>query len=241
RGASILTGCEVDRIETRSGGVVVGAGERTIAARALVNAAGLHADRVAAMSGVDPPVRIVPFRGEYHVLSEQAAGLVGGLIYPVPDPRFPFLGVHFTRRIDGSVEVGPNAVLALGREHYRGTRADWSGLTEVLGYRGFRRLAARHAVPGLGEMLRSRSRALYAREARRLVPAIRSGDLDRGGSGIRAQAVFPNGQLADDFVIAGEGPLIHVLSAPSPAATAALVIGEHLAGLVILRLDGGSD
>ena len=123
--------------------------------RLLINSAGLQADRVAALSGVDPPARIIPFRGEYFVLSDGAAGLVNGLVYPVPDPRFPFLGVHFTRRVDGSVEVGPNAVLALGREHYRGTRADWGEVRSILGYRGFRRLVRRFWRTGTAEMVTS--------------------------------------------------------------------------------------
>jgi L-2-hydroxyglutarate oxidase LhgO len=188
------------------------------------------------MSGVEPPARIVPFRGEYHVLTPAADGLIRGLVYPVPDPRFPFLGVHFTRRIDGSVEVGPNAVLALGREHYRGAPIERRSVCETLGYRGFRRFAGRHLASGLGEMVRSRSRALYARRARRLLPDLRMRHLRPGGSGVRAQAVFPDGRLADDFVIAGEGPVVHVLSAPSPAATAALTIGDHLADAVLGRI-----
>jgi len=235
-GAVIRTGAGVDEIEVGDDGVVVSAGDWSLRARVVLNTAGLHADRVARMSGVEPPARIIPFRGEYHVLAEDAAALVKGLIYPVPDPRFPFLGVHFTRRVDGSVEVGPNAVLAIGREHYRGTRAQWSGLVEALGCGGFRRLAARHLVSGMGEMMRSRSRRLYARRARRLVPGLSGSDLHPGDSGIRAQAVFPDGTIADDFVIAGEGPMLHVISAPSPAATAALAVGEHLAGLVLGRM-----
>jgi len=236
RGAGVATGAAVDRIEPRERHVMVEAGDRSFRAALLVNAAGLHADRVAVMSGVEPPIRIIPFRGEYFTLSGDADSLVRGLIYPVPDPRLPFLGVHFTRRIDGPAEVGPNAVPALGREHYRGTRPQISGLLDVARYRGFRRLAARHVVGGVAEMVRSKSRALYAREARRLIPDIRSADLRRGGSGVRAQAVFPDGRLADDFVVAGEGPVLHVLSAPSPAATAALAIGDRLAGVVQKRL-----
>jgi len=235
-GGEVATDWDVDRIRAAPGGATVHSGERTLKGRVVVNAAGLHADRVARSAGEEPPVRIVPFRGEYYVLSEMASGLVHGLIYPVPDPRFPFLGVHYTRGIDGAVEVGPNAVLAMGREHYRGTKAQWSGLVEALGYRGFRRLARRHALGGLAEMVRSKSRALYAREARRLVPDLRSADLRKGGSGVRAQAVHPDGTLADDFVIAGDGPMLHVLSAPSPAATAALAIGDHLATMVAERL-----
>jgi L-2-hydroxyglutarate oxidase LhgO len=235
-GAELRTGAAVDRIDVLDGEVAVGAGDAAIRARLLVNAAGLHADHVAALAGVRPPARIVPFRGEYFELTDEAALLVGGLIYPVPNPRFPFLGVHFTRKVDGTVEVGPNALLALGREHYRGSRADWSELRSVLGDRGFRRLAARHWRMGTTEMVASSSKTLYASRARRLIPAVRARHLVEGGSGVRAQAVFPNGTLADDFVVAAEGPMVHVLSAPSPAATASPAIGEYLAGLALDRL-----
>lgn len=228
-GASVLTGAVVTGISHTADGVEIAAGEDRLGARVLVNCAGLHSDRVAAMAGVNPPVRIVPFRGEYYRLAEEADGLVRSLIYPVPDPRFPFLGVHFTRRIDGSVEVGPNAILALGREHYRGTRPDWGELASVLGYRGFRRLAMRHWRSGAAEMLNSRSRSLYARLARRLVPALQADDLVAGGAGVRAQAVDRQGNLVDDFVIEQAGNTLHVLNAPSPGATASLAIGRYLA------------
>lgn len=228
-GAEVRTGAEVDRIEADAEGVVLGADGNAVRARLMINAAGLHADRLALLAGVQPPARIVPFRGEYYELSEGAAGLVRGLIYPVPDPRFPFLGVHFTRKVDGSVEVGPNAVLALGREHYRDTPADWAELRGVLGDRGFRRMVRRYWWMGASEMVASGSRALYARRARRLVPEVRARDLQPGGSGVRAQAVFGDGTLADDFVIAGERRMLHILSAPSPAATASPAIGEYLA------------
>ncbi len=235
-GAEVHTGFAVDAVTKESAGVAVAAGEQRLTARVVVNAAGLHADTVARLAGDESPARIVPFRGEYRMLAPGAAGLVGGLLYPVPDPRFPFLGVHFTRRLDGSVEVGPNAVPAAGREHYRGVPADWRALAGDFAYRGFRRLALRHLAGGLAEIAGSRSRHLYARRARRLVPALQAADLLPGGSGVRAQAVFPDGALADDFVIAGRGPLVHVISAPSPAATAALAIGEHLAAAALGRL-----
>lgn len=237
-GADVRLAAEVDRIAAAAGSVLVRARGETVEAGVLINAAGLHADHVAALAGVEPPVRIVPFRGEYFVLTDRAARLVRHLVYPVPDPKFPFLGVHFTRKIDGTVEVGPNAVLALGREHYRGTPADWSELRRVLGDRGFRRLARRHWRTGAAEMVASSNRALYARRARRLIPRVRARGLVPGGSGVRAQAVFPDGTLADDFVIAGEGRMLHVLSAPSPAATAAIAIGDYLADLVLGRLRG---
>lgn len=228
-GASILTDAPVTAISHATGGVEITTGEDHIRARVLVNCAGLHSDRVAALAGVSPPVRIVPFRGEYYRLADEAEGLVRTLIYPVPDPRFPFLGVHFTRRIDGSVEVGPNAILALGREHYRGARIDWAELASVLGYRGFRRLARRHWRSGAAEMLNSRSARLYARLARRLVPDLQASHLMAGGAGVRAQAVDPNGNLVDDFVITRVENTVHVLNAPSPGATASLAIGRYVA------------
>jgi (S)-2-hydroxyglutarate dehydrogenase len=231
-GARIVTGAEVSGIHRGDSRVRVVAGETSFSARVLVNCAGLHSDRVAILAGVSPPVRIVPFRGEYYRLTEAAAALVKTLIYPVPDPRFPFLGVHFTRRIDGTVEVGPNAVLALGREHYRGTRADWAELRSILGHQGFRRLARRHWRAGAAEMLNSRSASLYARLARRLVPALRREHLVPGGAGVRAQAVGLDGALVDDFVIETAGNTIHVLNAPSPGATASIAIGRYVADRV---------
>lgn len=228
-GARVVTGAEVSEIHPGRDRVRVVAGETSFVARVLVNCAGLHSDRVAALAGVSPPVRIIPFRGEYYRLTEEAAALVKTLIYPVPDPRFPFLGVHFTRRIDGTVEVGPNAVLALGREHYRGARADWVELRSILSHRGFRRLARRHWRAGAAEMLNSRSTRLYARLARRLLPALRQEHLVPGGAGVRAQAVGVDGALVDDFVIEMAGNTIHVLNAPSPGATASVAIGRYVA------------
>lgn len=237
-GADIELGCAVTAIDHTVSGVEVTAGGRRFAARTLVNCAGLHSDRVAALAGVESPIRIIPFRGEYYRLNGRAAGLVKTLIYPVPDPRFPFLGVHFTRRIDGTVEVGPNAVLALGREQYRGMGPVWSDVRETLASSGFRRLARKHWLSGTRELASSRSRHLYARRARRLVPATRSDHLIKGGAGVRAQAVAPDGSLVDDFVIETEGASIHVLNAPSPGATASLAIGRHIATRVEPELAG---
>jgi L-2-hydroxyglutarate oxidase len=231
-GARVVTGSEVTGISHGIEGVEVTAGDRHFSIRALVNCAGLHSDRVASMAGLSPEVRIVPFRGEYYRLAEDAVGLVKTLIYPVPDPRFPFLGVHFTRRVDGTVEVGPNAVLALGREHYRDVRPDWAEVRSILGYPGFRKLALKHWRSGTSEILNSRSTRLYARLARRLVPALQSENLVPGGAGIRAQAVDRQGRLVDDFVIQISGSTIHVLNAPSPGATASIAIGRHIAGEV---------
>lgn len=232
-GASVETDAEVTAISQDTDQVSVVAGVRRFTARMLVNCAGLGSDRVAALAGVRPAVRIVPFRGEYYKLADEAASLVRALIYPVPDPTFPFLGVHFTRRVDGTVEVGPNAVLALGREHYRGTRPDWRELRSVLAYRGFRKLALRHWRSGLAEMINSRSRRRYARLARRLLPALQGHHLMPGGAGVRAQAVDIHGNLVDDFVIETIGRSVHVLNAPSPGATASPAIGRYIAEQVI--------
>ncbi|HUG32823.1 MAG TPA: L-2-hydroxyglutarate oxidase, partial [Acidimicrobiia bacterium] len=188
-GGRVITGSEVTAITHESPGVVVTAGDRRVRTRALVNCAGLHSDLVARMAGSSPPVRIVPFRGEYYHLKGDSAGMVRGLIYPVPDPRLPFLGVHFTRRVEGTVEVGPNAILGLGREHYRGSPIDWAELRSILAHPGFWRLARRYWRHGAAEMLHTRSARLYARLARRLVPEITHADLVPGGAGVRAQAL----------------------------------------------------
>jgi len=228
-GARIVTSAEVTEISHQADGATVTAGDQRFSTRLLINCAGLHSDRIASMAGLSPKVRIIPFRGEYYQMTEKAAGLIKTLIYPVPDPRFPFLGVHFTRRIDGTVEVGPNAVLALGREHYRDVKPDWSEVRSMFGDAGFRRLAMKHWRSGTGEMINSRSARLYARLARRLVPAVQSGDLAPGGVGIRAQAIDSRGSLIDDFVIETAGSSVHVLNAPSPGATACIAIGRYIA------------
>ncbi|MGH8951649.1 MAG: L-2-hydroxyglutarate oxidase [Acidimicrobiia bacterium] len=238
RGAAIRTGHEVSGIDHDGRGARIRVGDQEIRARVLVNCAGLHSDRVASMAGVQSPIRIVPFRGEYFTLVPEAVHLVRALIYPVPDPQFPFLGVHFTRRIDDTVEVGPNAVLALGREQYRGVPASWADFRETLGFPGFRKLVRRHWWTGATEMIRSRSTRMYAGSARRLVPDVRPEHLVPGGAGIRAQAVAPDGSLVDDFVIEEAGPTVHVLNAPSPGATASLAIGAYVAGIVDRHLTG---
>lgn len=204
----------------------------TVTADRMVACAGLQSDRVAAMAGIEPPVRIVPFRGEYFQLTGDSERLINHLVYPVPDPRFPFLGVHFTRRIDGVVEVGPNAVPALGRHQYRGVSPDLGEFFETLRTPGFARLALRYLSTGVTEIIRSRSVGLYASAARRLLPGLRTGDLAAAGAGVRAQAVSPDGRLVDDFSLVRREGAIHVLNAPSPAATASLSIGRHLAALL---------
>jgi L-2-hydroxyglutarate oxidase len=202
-GSGVVTRFRVTKIDrSESGHRITAATGAEWQAGLLINCAGLQSDRVAVMAGVEPPVSIIPFRGEYYVMPKQRDHLVRHLVYPVPDPRFPFLGVHFTRRIDESVEVGPNAVLALGRHRYRGEgKIDWGDVTEMMRSRALWRLARTYWRTGAIEAIRSRSKRLYAAAARRLIPEVQADDLVRGGSGIRAQAVTPEGKLADDFVI----------------------------------------
>ncbi|MDX9720320.1 MAG: L-2-hydroxyglutarate oxidase [Myxococcota bacterium] len=201
-------------------------------AKRLICCAGLYSDRLARACGMQPELRIVPFRGEYYRLLPQAEGLLRHLIYPLPDPRYPFLGVHFTRMARGGAELGPNAVLATAREGYSRWRVNPRDLVEILSYPGFWRMAARHGRMGAAELLRSLSRRLFVREAQRMVPALRASDVLRGGAGVRAQALAPDGRLLDDFfILCGEG-MLHVLNAPSPAATACLSIAEHLVELL---------
>jgi len=233
--ADLRTGAPLEAVEVGEH-VRLHAGGSSFEARLVINCAGLHCDRVARLAGVTPEVQVIPFRGEYYRLSEQAAPLCRSLIYPVPDPAFPFLGVHFTRRVDGTVEVGPNAVLALGREHYRDGRPSLADIAEMLRFGGFWRLVGRHWRAGSAELWRSRIRSAYARSARALVPALTGADLLPGGAGVRAQAVGADGRLLDDFCIQESPGFIHVLNAPSPAATASLAIGEYLADLAVRRL-----
>lgn len=212
-------------------------GEGALTARYVVNCAGLQADLVARRLGVSPAVRIVPFRGEYHLLAPEAAARVRGLIYPVPDPDLPFLGVHLTRTVTGLVEAGPNAVWAWAREGYRRDRVVAAEVWQALGYGGFWRLGRRYWRTAAYEYRRSFSRALFAASLARMLPGVGPRDLRPGGAGVRAQAVAPDGRLVDDFLLQ-EGPRsLHVLNAPSPAATASLAIGRVVAGRVLSALD----
>jgi len=197
--------------------------------RYLVNCAGLHSDVMARLAGTTPPVRIVPFRGEYYELVKEREHLVRALIYPVPDPAFPFLGVHFTRMVHGGVEAGPNAVLSFKREGYRKTDFDARDAWDTLSYGGFWRLARKYWRTGAGEFYRSFSKAAFVRALQRLLPGLRMDDLHPSGAGVRAQAIDPSGSLVDDFSIQALGGIIHVLNAPSPAATASLPIGRAIA------------
>ncbi|MDK1472996.1 L-2-hydroxyglutarate oxidase [Streptomyces sp. 549] len=237
-GAEIRYGSAVAAIDRRPGlGVAVRTADgRVLRARALANCAGLHCDRVARLAGDHPPARIVPFRGEYHALAPERAALVRGLVYPVPDPAFPFLGVHLTRGVDGHVHVGPNAVPATAREGYDRRTLDAAEFAGTLAWPGTWRIAARHWRYGAGEVHRSLSRRAFTAAVRRLLPEVTEEDLRPSPAGVRAQAVLRDGTLVDDFLIT-EGPhTVHVLNAPSPAATASLPIGREVAGRVLRGL-----
>ncbi|HLU45703.1 MAG TPA: L-2-hydroxyglutarate oxidase [Natronosporangium sp.] len=228
-GGTVQLGAEVigirpDRARTHR--VLTTAGD--LPADLVINCAGLYADRVARLAGAQPPVRIVPFRGEYYVLRPDRAALVQGLIYPVPDPRLPFLGVHLTRMIDDSVHAGPNAVLATAREGYRWRRFRPREVAEIVSWPGTWRLARRYWRTGLTEVRRSLSPRRFAADLARLVPEITVADLVPAEAGVRAQAVRPDGGLVDDFLIVTRPGQVHVLNAPSPAATSALAIAEYL-------------
>ena len=228
-GGSIMLGAKVEQVERRDGAFLLHTGAGQVEARFLVNCAGLHSDRVAQLCGVNPGVRIVPFRGEYYKLQAQKRNMIANLIYPVPDPKFPFLGVHFTRMIDGDVEAGPNAVLAFKREGYKLWDFSFKDIFDTLSYPGFARLAKKYWRVGLQEYGRSLSKTRMLRDLRELVPDIRSEDIYRAGAGVRAQAVAADGSLLDDFCIREEEGMVHVLNAPSPAATASLSIGSVVA------------
>jgi L-2-hydroxyglutarate oxidase len=216
----------------RTGGVEIATGTEVVRADALVNCAGLHSDRVASLAGVTPPVQIVPFRGEYFTLRPESAHLVRGLIYPVPDASLPFLGVHLTRMLDGSVHAGPNAVLALRREGYRWRDVSGRDLAEAARFPGLWRLARKYPKTAVDEVLRSLSRRRFARSLARLVPAVGREDLVRAGAGVRAQALRRDGTLVHDFIIETAPNQVHVLNAPSPGATCALEIAKHVADQV---------
>ena len=230
-GQSIRTSAQVTGITVLKGEKRVETTGGDFGGKLIVNCAGLYADRIARLAGGAPPMKIVPFRGEYYELAPERRSLVRSLIYPVPDPAFPFLGVHFTRRVDGSVEAGPNAVLAYMREGYTKTRVDPYDLFETLTYPGFLRLALKYWKTGLGEMVRSVSKSAFTRALQKLMPEIRESDLVPAGAGVRAQAVDREGGLLDDFAIIRTEGAVHVCNAPSPGATASLMIGRAIADM----------
>ena len=232
RGADLKTSAGVVGFKNSASEVVLQTRAGDFSARYVVNCAGLHSDRVAQMAGCDPKLMIVPFRGEYYDLAPARAELVRWLIYPVPDPQYPFLGVHFTRRIHGNVDAGPNAVLAFRREGYRRSDFDLGDVMEVFGYRGFRSLARQQWKYGLREFRRSLLKHEFVRSLQRLVPEVRAEDMTPGGSGVRAQALGADGNLVDDFRFVPRERFLHVLNVPSPAATASLPIGREILGMV---------
>ncbi|MFN0178508.1 MAG: L-2-hydroxyglutarate oxidase [Gemmatimonadales bacterium] len=236
QGGEVRLGARVRAIRRDGSGFALETEAGLVASRALVSCAGLQADRIARLAGAVPEARIVAFRGEYYRLRAERANLVRGLIYPVADPALPFLGVHFTRGVDDAVEAGPNAVLATSREGYRWRDVSVRDLAEWIGYPGFWRLGIRHWRTGLDEALRSLSRDRFAASLARLVPEVRADDLAPGGTGVRAQAVDRDGRLVYDFVFADQPNAVHVLNAPSPAATASLAIGEAVAARLVERL-----
>jgi L-2-hydroxyglutarate oxidase len=231
----VVCNARVTGLTRRPGAVIVRSTGGDFAAAQVVNCAGVYSDRVTAWTGQKPRARIVPFRGEYFALKPPVRGLCRNLIYPTPDPQFPFLGVHFTRMIDGAVECGPNAVLAFGREAYRFFQVNWRDLFESLTYRGFRKMARKHWRMGLGEMWRSLSKKAFVRALQRLVPEIRPEDLEAAPAGIRAQALAPDGALVDDFLFLEGDRVLNVCNAPSPAATASLQIGSTIVARLATR------
>ena len=229
KGGQLRAGTEVKAISETDRAVVMRTNKGTFRARALVNCAGLHSDRVARLCGVDPGTKVVPFRGEYYELRPEKRYLVKNLIYPVPNPDFPFLGVHFTRSIDGVVEAGPNAVLGLAREGYKKTDFNFRDVIEELTYPALWRLARANWRTGIREIHRSLSKKAFVRGLKKLVPEIEERDVVPIPAGVRAQALKDDGALVDDFLIAEGKNSVHVLNAPSPAATASIPIGEEIA------------
>jgi L-2-hydroxyglutarate oxidase len=227
-GGDVQTGARVTRLEQRGGEWIGTTSKGEFAGRYLVNCAGLHCDRVAGMAGEKRETRIVPFRGEYYKLVEGSEGLVRHLIYPVPDPQFPFLGVHFTRLIHGGTEAGPNAVLAFAREGYRKTDVNVRDLWDAVTYPGLWRFVAKYPRMTALELWQSFSKRRFCKALQKLVPDIRVTDIEPGGAGVRAQAMAREGELIQDFCLIQRPAALHVLNAPSPAATASLAIGEEI-------------
>jgi L-2-hydroxyglutarate oxidase len=232
-GGKIVTGAEVKSLRETGSGWIAKTKAGEFEGDFLVNCAGLQCDRVCRMAGEKPADRIVPFRGEYYQLRAQSAHLVRNLIYPVPDPKFPFLGVHFTRLIGGGIEAGPNAVLALAREAYRKTQWNLRDMADALTFPGFWNFLAAHPSMAWEEGIRSLSKKLFCRSLQRLVPDLREEDLAPGGAGVRAQAISPSGELVQDFSLVRGKRALHVLNAPSPAATASLAIGRHVTETIL--------
>lgn len=231
-GGQILTGCRVQGIKRNGQAIVIESERGAVEAGFAINCAGLHSDRVMRLAGDSQGLQIVPFRGEYYEIVPARRQLVRSLIYPVADPRFPFLGVHFTRRITGGIEAGPNAVLALKREGYRKTDFNLRDAFETAAFPGFWRMAAKYWWDGFGEYYRSLNKGAFTRALQKLVPEIQTSDLEPAGSGVRAQALDATGKLLDDFSIVRSERMIHVCNVPSPAATASLIIGRQIVDML---------
>jgi L-2-hydroxyglutarate oxidase len=236
-GCQVLLNTRIHHCERSAEGIVLESSQGDVRCKNLINCAGLQSDRVAKMCGVEPGLKIVPFRGEYYELIPRRQHLVKNLIYPVPDLSFPFLGVHFTRMIQGGIEAGPNAVLAFKREGYTKTSFSVKDSFEILTYGGFIKLIKPYWKMGFGEMARSFSKRAFLRALQRLIPELSSDDIQPGGAGVRAQALESTGALVDDFRIVEAEQMIHVLNAPSPAATAAISIGEKIAAMARTNFD----
>ena len=231
-GDEIKTNSRFQKLKRENGNFILETESGEVRTKFLVNCAGLQSDRVAKLCGVEPGLQIVPFRGEYYKIKKEKEYLVKNLIYPVPDPEFPFLGVHLTRMIKGGIEAGPNAVLAFKREGYKHSDISFSDMTEMIAYRGFWKMAAKHYKMGLHEFYRSFSKAAFVKALQKLIPEIKYDDIYHEGAGVRAQALEPDGKLVDDFRIIEAEKMIHVLNAPSPAATASLSIGQTISELI---------
>jgi L-2-hydroxyglutarate oxidase len=229
QGGGVRTQSRVYAVTEKPDALTLHTTQGDIEARSLVNCGGLHCDRVARMCGLEPQLKIVPFRGEYYKLSQDAVHLCRNLIYPVPNPAFPFLGVHFTRMIDGGIEAGPNAVLALARHGYKWRNVNLKDLAETLMYSGFWKMAGKYWKAGFGEMHRSLSKKAFLKALQQLMPEAQLQNLIPGGAGVRAQAMHPSGAMVDDFYIQNAPRMVHVLNAPSPAATASIAIGQYIA------------
>lgn len=232
-GGEIKLNAKASSIKVNCNEIVVITEDDEFKTKYLVNCAGLFSDKVARMSGINPDVKIIPFRGEYYELKKEKQHLVKNLIYPVPDPQFPFLGVHFTRMIHGGVEAGPNAVLAFKRTGYKKTDIDLSQIAEMIFYSGFWKMAKKHYRMGIEEFRRSFSKKLFVKSLQKLIPDLTEDDIVPGGSGVRAQALDRDGKLLDDFRIIQTDKMVHVLNAPSPAATASLSIGDTISDMII--------
>jgi len=236
KGGIIRTNSKVSFVKTFNSEIVILTNDDEFKTKMLVNCAGLQSDRVAKMCGVNPKLKIIPFRGEYYKLKKEKEHLVKNLIYPVPDPQYPFLGVHFTRMIKGGVEAGPNAVLAFKREGYKKTDFSFRDVVEMKFYPGFWKMAMKHYKMGIGEFRRSFSKKLFVESLQKLIPEVQYDDVYPEGAGVRAQALERDGKLVDDFRMVEAKQMIHVLNAPSPAATASLSIGEKIASMIEKKL-----